>query len=259
MSTFVQTGLNALSLRLAEIDILLEEAEKQFDENQDLYNAFCRSAQVLLISHFEGYTKDLIKNVLEDINYNSTFSASKNDLKRTFCLNFIPIDSNSGKANEKKILELIETFDSLNAKFKKEYFLYLDNKNPKASVIENITMRFGIKNFFKIINKSDLDLVFSNTNVDNIMLRDSLKNIIEIATSSYPFGQNDILKSTKEGNVEDFWKTFLDKILKNRYDIVHGNEILNASFYGHIMEDRIKVEILLYALTASICEQANPV
>lgn len=138
MGTFVNAGLVSLNARFKEVELILQEANLHFDTNEDLYSALCRSAQVLLSAHFEGYIKELIKNALDDINLFSNFGASNDNIKRRFCEHFvintvINEDKNS-KINQDRIKKLMLELEGSKVKFKKEHFSYDDNVNPKASI-----------------------------------------------------------------------------------------------------------------------------
>lgn len=259
MSTFVNDGLNALSLRFAELELLLSEAERYSESNTDLYKALCRSSQVLLISHFEGYIKDFVKDVLDDVNYCSNFKDSNNKLKFTFCENFI-LPNAEGKVNEKKIKELIEVLEGLSTKFNKKYFLFENNKNPKESIIHSITKRFGEEQFFKKINNSNLQNVFSNTHPENKTLRDALKTELVDSIENFPYNiQSDFLNIDLSNPIpEKYWEDYLNEALRRRHDIVHGNPD-NTISHTAIEAEMIKLEILIYAFTGLICVKCNPV
>jgi hypothetical protein len=258
MVTFVNEGLNALNVRLAELDLLLSEASSHTDSNEKLYKALCRSTQVLLIAHFEGYIKDFVKDVLEDINYFSSFKDSGTKLKFTFCENFVT-PKPDGKINEKKVLELIEVFDSLGQKFNKKYFLFDNNKNPKESIIETITKRFGEDGFFKKMNNSVLQNVFSNTDQENKNLRNSIKSELETAVLNYPYNipTNFLKVDLSKPITERLWEAYLSEALKRRHEIAHGSPD-NTISHTTIDNEKIKLEILMYAFTGFICQKCNP-
>jgi len=263
MSTFINMGLVSLDRRLSEVHLVLEEAKSNFEVNDLLYKALCRSAQVLLTAHFEGYLKDLVKNSLEDINQYSTFKNSNVFLKKRLCEHFISTgkEEKHTKENHQKTMELIEVFDNLETKFKREYFFYTENKNPKASVLDKIAEQFGVTDFFKQLRKSNLDLIFSNTNTENIAVCSVMKNYLLGTTGNYPFTTTlefieiDDLKIDSD----NLWVAFLSNLLKRRHDIAHGTEIDNSAGHVTIEEDKVKVEILMYAFTAFICTKTNPV
>ncbi|MBS0647007.1 MAG: hypothetical protein JSR97_10530 [Verrucomicrobia bacterium] len=262
MSTFINLGLVSLNKRFNEVEIVLAEAQNHFEKNELLYNALCRSAQVLLLAHFEGYLKDLVKNALEDINQYSSFKSSNYHLKKRLCEYFISPSKEEkySKDNHIKVTELIKVFDDLETKFKREYFTS-ENKNPKATVLDKIAEQFGVKNFFKQIKKSKLDLIFSNTNAGNIEMCGTIKSYILDTTKEYPFTTSldflDIDDSKKDS--DNLWDAFLSDILKRRHDIAHGSEIDNSVGHSIIESDKVKVEILIYAFTAFICIMANPI
>ena len=263
MNTFVNLGLISLNNRLHEIDIILNEAKVNIDTDEQLYNTLCRSAQVLLSAHFEGYLKELVNNALEDINHYSCFRDANNELKRRFCEYFIfqTKDESKGRENHVRITELIGIFNNLDTKFKKEYFSSGENHNPKASVLDKIAAQFGIKDFFRQIKKSNLDLVFSNTNAENIEVCERIKNYLLSTTINYPYiTELKIFEiDVNKNDSDNLWDAFLSELLKRRHDIAHGKEIENSVGHSVIESDKVKIEILGYAFTAFICEKANPV
>lgn len=261
MGTFVNLGIESLGKRFDEIDLILNEASKNFEKNDSLYKAFCRSAQVLLSAHFEGYLKELIRNSLEDINQYSSFKNSNKELKKKLCEYYILAGGEKGKgAYNLKVQEMIELFDNLDTKFKKEYFFGSDNNNPKASILERIAEQFGVKNFFSSLAKTNLSLVFSNTHPENIQLCNEFKEYLFKHTEIYPYTITlDFLEIDDEKADVDLWKDFLSGMLKRRHDIAHGTETDNAVGHKTIQSDRIKVEILIYAFTSYICLKCNPV
>lgn len=255
-------GLISLNNRFGEINLILNEAKSNFETNDSLYKALCRSTQVLLSAHFEGYLKELIKNALEDINSYSTFKNSNSFLKRRLCEHFI-IGSNEVVNKEKnlKVKELIEALDNLSIKFKREYFFYTENQNPKASVLDKISEQFGVKDFFKQLKKSNLDLIFSNTNAANIEVAQNIRTYLVESTENYPYTTtlNFLEIDTSKTDSDNLWDAFLSNLLKRRHDIAHGTEIDNSAGHTTIEADKVKVEILIYAFTAFICQMTNPI
>lgn len=263
MSTFINLGLISLDKRLSEVQLIIEEAKANFEVKDLLYKALCRSAQVLLSAHFEGYLKDLVKNSLDDINMYSSFKNSNIFLKKRLCEYFITTmkEEKPSKENHLKTKELINVFDNLETKFKREYFFYTENQNPKASVLDKIAEQFGVKDFFKQLKKSNLDLIFSNTNAENVLVCISIKNYLLETTDNYPFTTTlDFLEIDDLKIASDnLWDAFLSNLLKRRHDIAHGTEIDNSAGHATIEEDKVKVQILMYAFTAFICTMVNPV
>lgn len=258
MATFVSEGVELLAERIEELNVLLVEADVHAMGPSKLYPALCRSIQVLSVSHFEGYIKDLVKNILGDINSCDGFKESSKDLKFTFCKNFISPLAN-GKPNHNKIIELIAIFDELQTKFNADYF-YEVNKNPKESILNKIAENFGETALFSKLNDSDFSVVFSNTDTENLELRDSTKAILMEAISEFPYLANEkILKpSAITLTREKYWETFIQTILAERHKIAHGN-LENSSSHVTIRSNIIKLEILLLALTYLLSQKGNPI
>lgn len=263
MSTFINTGLVSLNKRFDEVDLILKEAATHFDNNEPLYNALCRSAQVLLSAHFEGYLKDLIKNALDDINSFSSFGSSSLSLQRRLCEHFVinPGEDKTSKVNNEKIKKLQDVLTDLNVKFKKEYFSHDANANPKATILDKYAEMFGIKNFFNQLKKSRLDLVFSNTKADNVAVCLEVEQYLLTSTESFPYGAEVLfleIDDTKSAALT-LWDDFLSGVLKRRHDIAHGRELENSVHYSIIESDVIKIKLLVYAFTLFVCVVANPV
>jgi hypothetical protein len=263
MTTFLNSGLESVSKRLSEIDLILEAAKENFEKNEELYHALCRSAQVLISAHFEGYIKELVRNSLEDINHFSQFRFANKALKKTLCHYFLVAnrDEKYSQVIYNKTQELTEVFSSLSVKFKKEYFQYLDHKNPKASILEKVAEQFGVKDIFRTIKNSNLDLVFSNTYPENLALREKIRAYLLEKTKTYPYEvQLDYLEINHQKVIADnLWDAFLSELLKRRHDIAHGTEIENSVGHALIESDKVKIEILIYAFTSFICLECNPI
>ena len=127
--------------------------------------------------------------------------------------------------------------------------------------MDKIAAQFGIKNFFKQLKRSKLDLIFSNTNVDNIEVCQNIKNYLLSSTENYPYSTELTFFEIDEQKAvsDNFWDDFLSEFLKRRHDIAHGKEIDNSVGHSVIEADKIKIEILCYAFTAFICNKVNPV
>ena len=76
---------------------------------------------------------DIPNKPLDDVNNNDAFSITSRAMKKTFCSQFLDTES---KGYERKAAKMIELFEQTNVNYTVEPFLYENNKNPKASVIE---------------------------------------------------------------------------------------------------------------------------
>jgi hypothetical protein len=262
MNTYVSLRFESLQKRLKEIDLILDYASK--NENlTELYTTLCRSAQVLLIAHFEGAVKDFTKDVLDDFNRSEyEFKDSPEALKTTLCLSFMsPYDN--GKYDPKLKRKIFETFNSLPVKYDADAFLYKKNKNPNSYIIENILLRFGVNNFLLQLENSELDVAFQDSLSSMIELRDKLKIHLEENVNFYPYTVNPELfnihyKKGLDKSKKTLWHAFLDEIVNNRHIIAHGNTLENTCSHKDIEKSKLKVEILIYAFILMLCKFTLP-
>ena len=171
MTTFALDFIKGFDLRWSEVDVLIAIAEELSDTDPK-FQVTCRAAIVLIVANFEGYLNESIKCLIDDVNKNSYFSQTSNRMKMTFCSRFF--DSEEQK-NEKRIKRLVDAFDEVDMKYAVEPFLFENNKNPKASVIEKLFGGIVNKDFFGYITNCKIEEVFENdaekTNKIKIYLR----------------------------------------------------------------------------------------
>jgi hypothetical protein len=260
MQTFVGLQFDKMDERFNEIRALAELAAKYLAEPM-IYRSLCRSAHVLLVSHFEGIYKDICRDVVDDINANIRFIEVKKDIFNTYCGYFIQKDEDVkfAQAIRQRLKEALEAHP---AKLKVEPFLFVDNKNPAPAIIEAILTKFGVINFFWTIDGSDLDLVFEDQKSDTKRLRKRLWNYTKRNVSNYPYTvseyfYNPVKKAGKKSS-KTLWETFLNEFLKGRHDIVHGDTVSNPISHEDIIDAITKIEILILVFIINVCSAANP-
>ena len=89
MTTFLKDFVSTNEDKWEEIDLLIKTAQDIQDEDEKLYNAICRSLTVLLVAHLEGFTKDIVKCFIQDLNRNCGFSELPIAVKRTYCKKYL--------------------------------------------------------------------------------------------------------------------------------------------------------------------------
>lgn len=252
MSTYTYHLIDSLDDRWHEVELIVNEAALQ-SSNIELYNALCRTSIVLITAHLEGFTKEIAKSIIDDINSFSDFSKIPMPIKRTYCSMYLDIDNNN---LEKKINILIDTFDSLGAKLCVDAFVFDNNKNPSPLIIDKICKNFGVSNFFEMIEESLLDKVFEGEKSIVYDLLQGLKYHTLEGIKEFPYTLNpedfeiDIKKKNEKRTL---WETFLDELLKKRHAIAHGTSLENSSSIEEIREIKTKVQILQYAFALILC------
>lgn len=254
MSTFTYVLINSLDNRWEEVDLVIHEAATKTG-NIPLYNALCRSAIVLITAHLEGFTKDIAKSIVSDINFYSNFCKAPMAVKRTFCNLYLDTENSN---LEKKINLLIKTFDELDIKFISEPFVFENNKNPSPSIIDKVCKNFGVSGFFETLEFSKFDKVFEGEKTFNNLMLNDLKEHILGGIEEYPYALNPLefdldVNKQKRSVKRTLWETFLDELLRTRHAIAHGTSLENSLSIEEIIDIKLKTQILQYAITLVLC------
>lgn len=250
-STFASLFIEELGARWTEIELLIEEIKIQ--SNDAVKNVLCRSAVVLLVAHLEGFMKEAASTLIKDLNHHCVFSELPKRIQKTYCNLFLSTINDSGGIDNKIQGRLMDKFGELNAQLTVEPFLYDRNKNPSPSVIETILSNFGVKDFFKLLHMSSLDIVFENSSSETHVLLENLRNYTRQAIASFPYTINlEIYEiSIKGGNLareDSLWIVFLDELLRKRHSIAHGSSFQNDMSVNELEDAKMKVQILQYSI-----------
>ena len=263
--TFVFSRLESIERRLEEVDLLLKFAgDHQSDDK--IYPTFCRAAHIILVAHFEGPIKEICKDVIDDINYNTTFDTIPSKIFATFCDYFLIKEKKefSSKSLNSLRLKLKDTFGNSKSNLKVEPFILTVDKNLAPAILQTIAERFGVASLFWSLKNSDLDVVFEDSKTEIETLRDSLKQHIVENVASYPYNVNINIYNPDETILEQqsqktLWEEFIDDILKERHSIVHGQKLHNPYDHENLHKAKVKIEILIYVLIINLCSSANPI
>ncbi|KPU51088.1 MAE_28990/MAE_18760 family HEPN-like nuclease [Bacillus wiedmannii] len=261
--TYAALFVEEIEERWNEIDLLIEQIEQQ---QEDFKNVLCRSTVVLLVAHLEGFIKEAASTLIKDMNLHVDFYDVPKAMKKTYSTLFLSLDK-GGKIDNLKQKKLIEEFEQLNAKLDVEPFLFEQNKNPSPANIEKILSKFGITDFFKVIHKSKLDIVFENNMSETRGLLEDLKDYTKKAVRKYPY-EIDLerydLQIKEEGKLRrenSLWSTFLDDLLRHRHSIAHGSNFINEIDANDLVIFKNKVHIFQFAITLVLFSKGikNPV
>ncbi|SHF60221.1 HEPN domain-containing protein [Chryseobacterium sp. OV279] len=262
-NTFVSSRLDVIASRFNEIEILLQLTEENVS-HPARYAALCRSAHVLLVSHVEGIYKDIVKDVIDDLNFNTDFFCNvKKDIFKTHSLHFIHTVEND-KSAEKIKEKLWNAFKDCKTQLILEPFLRTDNKNPTPQILEEILKKFGEEHFFRSLIESRLEVVFENNKKLSLKELEKIKRHTTNGVQNFPYTLDKSyfynfnlpnLGKDKKGLFEEF----LNQFLNDRHKIVHGQALDNPKNHTEILESKVKIEILMYAFIICLCHLSNPV
>lgn len=262
--SFLFSRLESIDERLHEVELLTNLAEEN-QKDDDLYSTYCRAAHILLVAHFEGIIKDICKDIIADINYNNNYDTVPDKIFSTFCEYFLIKEKKEFTEKNINILrtKLKEIFGNNKSNLRVDPFFYPSNKNLAPEIIETILLRFGKKRFFWSIKNSDIDIVFEDVKTETDILKAKLKTHIKDNILKYPYNVNDSIYNPDSSILEQktektLWEEFIDNLLKERHNIVHGQRLDNPYDHYNIKVAKNKIEVLIYVFVINICMVSNP-
>jgi tRNA uridine 5-carbamoylmethylation protein Kti12 len=253
MSSFLYDFVSLLDAKWDEVDILINEAKTIREANERLYNAICRSLTVLIVAHLEGFAKDLVRNVVKDLNSEVDFMKLPIAIKRTYCKKYLGSNlDKEDKNHNDKLQKLIAKFEEVNCDISDEPFFYPVNRNPNPAVINNVFANFGMEKVFWCLYESDLENVFSESNNEIRQRIIRLRGDIRLSVKQFPYSfdldKYTLSQKRCSGN-QTLWQEFLDEINKKRHNVAHGNNFENVDDILSLEARKDKVVLLELGLT----------
>ncbi|WP_133642067.1 HEPN domain-containing protein [Sphingobacterium paludis] len=251
-----------IEIRFNEIDTLLDLA-RSYQTSPEVYITLCRSAHVLLVSHFEGIYKDIVKDIVDDLNHFTDFFNVKDPIFRTHAKYFTHVDEHGSNVESIK-KKLWEAFNGYKTALVLEPFLRTNNKNPTPKILEEILKKFGEPNFFKGLSRSKLEEVFKNDRKASRKVLERLKRYAFSNVKCFPYAVDKgyFYNTVHEDQVKDkksLFEEFINEFLNDRHKIVHGQVLNNPKNDVEIADSKIKIEVLTYAFIICLCHCGNPI
>lgn len=256
MSTLASELINEFDARWNEVDILLGMAE-DLNDNDPKFQVICRATIVLIVANLEGYLNETLKCLIGDINSNNYFKNTSWKMKMTYCSQFF----NSEEKNfEKRVKRLVEVLDDLDTKYSIEPFLFENNKNPKASVVEKLFSEISKRNFFSYITNCDVENVFQNNSLITFDIIEKLKNVLVTGVENFPYNiELENVGFNLDTNIvptDCLWKVFLDQTLKARHSVAHGISQDNTMSLIEIKDTKEKIKVLELSFSTLVFKYA---
>lgn len=261
-NTFVSSRLEIIENRFNEIDTLLDLAKKNISNNS-IYSSLCRSAHVLLVSHVEGIYKDIVRDIIDDLNRNTVYIEIKDSIFRTHSAHFI-LNNENDKAAETIKNRLWYALKNHKTELILEPFLRVDNKNPTPKILEEILKKFGQDIFFDSLINSRLEVVFENNTKNSEKELQRIKKYLISGVKEFPytvdksyfynFSPPKLAKGQK-----GLFEEFLNDFLNDRHNIIHGQTLNYKKNHIEIADSKIKIEILIFAFIINLCHLSNPI
>lgn len=245
-NSFLYSYSEELSEKWREIDLLIERAKENRSTDSEFYEFLCRSITVLMVAQLEGFTKNLLRSVIQDLNRNLSYEQLPLAIKRTFCKSYIPNAEGIGdKKFNQRITKLMSKFDELNCDIEHEPFYISTNKNPSPHLLKTVFENLGVKNIFHCLNNSKYDVVFSCSKNELLELLNGLRvhSLEEVKEFPYAHVDDSCNLSTNKISGVTLWEEFISRVNQRRHSVAHGNESGNSADIEELEVDKWKLQI----------------
>jgi len=246
MDSFLYAYSCELENKWHEVDLLIEKAYEFQNTDSEFHKVLCRSASVLITAQLEGFTKSMLKSVINDLNRSTTFEQLPLSIKRTYSKKYLPIVRGlNDKQHNNQLNRLIEKFNEVDCNLEHEPFFVSKNKNPSPTLINTVYKNLGIKDIFHCLNESKYDEVFSSSKNELEIILNELKELIPLEIKKFPYSSrpDDCNLEVLKPNGRTLWEDFLDEINQRRHSIAHGNDFNNSRSVVELEEDKLKAQI----------------
>jgi hypothetical protein len=240
------------------IDLRISAGEPVSSEEHRLYNALCRATCVLLASHLEGFLKELVASLVEDLNYNlRNFSEMPNALKHAFCMKIAFYEGVPKDDIDARVTQLQAFFSKNSIKLDLQAFTYKENgnKNPSANFIDSSLSKFGIRAPLASLGSPAYLCVFDGQHRSNVLLYRNLKRLMcklyKFPPKPLParFAPLKILAKKSPEDPRSLWHDFVDNLMVRRHIVAHGDTYNNDVTWEELSLDLEKLTVLMYGLT----------
>ena len=263
METAVFGTAKTISSRIAEVRLLIDKARMLEDVDEEFHDALCRSASVLLVSHIEGFLKDVVSSICIDLNYFvKDFSKMPDSVKRQFTLNWVHYEEVPERDVNSRARKLQDFFDehSVPVRLTSPNVATSRNKNPSVKVIDKLFEPLGVNKIVSSLHSDYYQRVFEGSSSATYhLLRQCLANRSKVYSWPYRGCEDgEFMAPPNKGDPyagSSLWVTFIEDILKRRHSIAHGVALKNTESPSSLSWDASKAEALMSGLMLFACGQ----
>jgi hypothetical protein len=263
MSTASFELAQSIPLRISELNVLIEKARQVETSNEALYNALCRASGVLIVSHMEGFVKDLATSIVGDLNYHlGGFSAMPVAMQRTFCKKIAYFENVPTKEVESRVKQLLVFFGRNSVEIDMKAFTYKENpnKNPSTDLIDSTFEKLGTPNILNSIAIPPFEVVFDNDIATNYRLNRDMRRFVSYLYA-FPFKKipepycSAAVNVHKANGGQSLWHTYVEEVMTRRHSIAHGDTLSNPTSWEELKRDCEKLSIMMFGLLYSAADR----
>lgn len=263
MNTAVFETAKTIPLRMAEVRILVEKAHCYKDSDEGFYDALCRSASILLVSHIEGFLKDLVSSICIDLNYFvKSFASMPDSIKRDFVYKLSFYEGVPAKEIDNRARILTRFFEENSVPVDLGLIAAREENgtNPSVKSIDKYFEPIGINKILSALHTDYYQRAFEgSTSATYTLLRDCRANRSRVFSWPYRgFPEGEFKMPPKKGDPyagTSLWVTFIEDILKRRHKIAHGSALDNIESSASLERDIAKAEAMMTGLMLFACGQ----
>ncbi|NHN89960.1 HEPN domain-containing protein [Acetobacter conturbans] len=260
MSTAVFEVAITLPQRMGEVRKLVEKAELCNETDPEFRDALCRSASVLLVSHVEGFLKDVVSSICADLNYFvRDFSRMPESMKRDFSYRISHYDGVPKCDIEKRTNKIKEFFTINSVPIDFDFLPIKENMgNPTVSSIDKYFTPIGINKIVSSLSSDFYHQIFSGSASSAYkLLRKCKSSYSKVYSWPYQaYSNSDFKEPPNKGDpyaTDALWATFIEDMLRRRHKIAHGSTLENTESTVNLERDINKVEIMITGIMIYAC------
>lgn len=263
MNTAAFETAKTIPLRMTEMRTLVGKAHYYKEKDEGLYDALCRSASVLLVSHIEGFLNDLVSSICIDLNYFvNDFALMPESIKRYFVYKLSFFEGVPSKDIDKRVRVLMEFFEenSVPVNFGLVAAGEQSGRNPSVKSIDKYFEPIGINKIVSSLHTDFYQRAFEgSTSATYRLLRECKANRSRVFSWPYSgFPEGEFKMPPRKGDPyagSSLWVTFIEEILKRRHKIAHGSTMENNESSVSLERDIAKAEAMMTGLMLFACGQ----
>lgn len=206
---------------------------------------YLKAGFLMLCSHFEGGFYGVLRGILNDINDASDFTCLPKTLIRAYVQYTLFANPDAKTQQVDKITAELHG-QEVNLQIKDDFLNHSSNLTPDT--VRQCCQYFNVADITKTLYNSDFEIVFQNSFEESEKFIKKEAAYLSRMTIAFPYRINENRHEIKRTNESSLFTEFLNALIKNRNDAVHGGLMNDTNLTLQELEnDLFKIQSLTLA------------